>query len=312
MEERNHVAKIKYQEFEFRPETLALIKQCNVIVVEYAAQGFVLTLRQLYYQLVSRDIIPNRQSEYKRVGSIVNDARLAGLIDWSAIEDRTRNLRSISHWSDPAELISACADQFRHDKWRDQPYRPEVWIEKDALVGVIEGVCQELDVPFFSCRGYTSQSEMWGAAMRMVKHSRNKQKPYVIHLGDHDPSGQDMSRDIEARLSMFLAHHLGPLGTVGFKRIALNMDQVKEYDPPPNPAKLTDSRATGYIAEHGDESWELDALEPTVLAGLIRDSIVALRNDRLWSDAAKDEERDRQLLATASERWTEVETMLEE
>jgi hypothetical protein len=161
--------KIAYTSVEFKPSTLALVKQCNAIIAEYQAQGFTLTLRQLYYQLVSRDVIPNKQQEYKRLGSIVNDARLAGMIDWNSIEDRTRNLRSIAHWTDPAEIISAVANQFRHDKWATQPYRPEVWIEKDALVGVIEGVCQELDVPFFSCRGYTSQSEMWTAGQRLLK-----------------------------------------------------------------------------------------------------------------------------------------------
>jgi hypothetical protein len=156
--------KIAYTSVEFKPSTLALVKQCNAIIAEYQAQGFTLTLRQLYYQLVSRDVIPNKQQEYKRLGSIVNDARLAGMIDWNSIEDRTRNLRSIAHWSDPAAdhqrraPISSVTTSGRHSRTV-----PEVWIEKDALVGVIEGVCEELDVPFFSCRGYTSQSEMWGA-----------------------------------------------------------------------------------------------------------------------------------------------------
>src|SRR6267142_4902679 len=164
--------KIKYQDINLSDGSLALVKKCNEIIREYQAQGFVLTLRQLYYQLVSRDIIANKQSEYKRIGSIVNDARLAGLIDWTAIEDRTRELRGLPHWTDPAEIVASCAAQFHVDLWRGQNYRPEVWIEKDALVGVIEGVCNELDVPYFSCRGYTSQSEMWGGAMRLKKHAR--------------------------------------------------------------------------------------------------------------------------------------------
>lgn len=117
--------KIRYQEINLGEKSLALVKHCNEIIAEYSAQGFTLTLRQLYYQLVSRDIIPNQQKEYKRVGSIVNDARLAGLIDWRAIEDRTRNLRSVAHWQDPSEIIDAVANQFRHDKWATQKYRPE-------------------------------------------------------------------------------------------------------------------------------------------------------------------------------------------
>ena len=161
---------VKYEEIRLSAKSLALVKTCASIIDEYVAQGFTLTLRQLYYQLVSRDVISNRQQEYKRLGSIVNDARLAGLIDWEAIEDRTRNLRSLSHWASPSEIVQTCAKQFWMDHWHGQPYRIECWIEKDALVGVIEGVCNEFDVPFFSCWGNTSQSEMWGAAMRLTDY----------------------------------------------------------------------------------------------------------------------------------------------
>lgn len=287
---------IRYKEINFKPATLALIQTCNRIIAEYTAQGFRLTLRQLYYQPVSRDVIPNKQTEYDRLGSIVNDARLAGLIDWAAIEDRTRNLRSLSHWKGPDEIIGACAEQFHVDMWATQGYRPEVWIEKDALIGVIEGVCEELDVPLFSCRGYTSQCEMWAAAMRLLAHP---QTPYIFHLGDHDPSGKDMTRDICDRLEMFM-------GGCELKRLALNMEQVRKYNPPPNPAKTTDSRYAGYIAEFGGESWELDALEPRVIAGLIFAAIRKLIDRSAWK--AKEQERDegRRKLGVLSERWDEL------
>lgn len=134
----------------------------------------------------------------------MNDARLAGLMDWTHLEDRTRNLRSLSHWSDPRDILDSAAAGYRTDKWAHQPYRPEVWIEKDALVGVIEGVCEANDVPYFSCRDYTSQSEVWGAAQRLLRHVRRGQIPVVLHLGDHDPSGLDMTRDITDRLGLFL------------------------------------------------------------------------------------------------------------
>ena len=243
--------RIAYIDKKFSADTIAVIDRANVIIEDYQAQGFDLTLRQLYYQFVARGLIPNKDSEYKRLGGIVNDARLAGLIDWAAIQDRTRNLGSLAHWESPNSIINAVASQYRRDLWAGQPYRPEVWIEKDALVGVIEGVCNELDVPFFSCRGYTSQSEMWAASQRLESYLPD-QKPLILHLGDHDPSGVDMSRDIRERLELFM-------GGVEFDRLALNMDQVQQYAPPPNPAKITDSRAVGYIAIHGDESWELDA-----------------------------------------------------
>ena len=237
--------KIKYQDIKLSKNSLDLIAVCNRIIAEYTAAGYVLTLRQLYYQCVSRDIIPNKQSEYKRLGSIINDGRLAGLIDWSMLEDRTRNVKSISHWGSPEEIVEAVAEQYAIDKWETQDVRPEVWIEKDALVGVAERICNELDISYFSCRGYTSQSEMWGAAQRFIKNAKKGQATHIIHLGDHDPSGIDMSRDIEERIRLFMAHHLGygnSKNLFSFTRIALNRDQIDQYDPPPNPAKSTDSR----------------------------------------------------------------------
>ena len=295
--------KICYVERAFSPASMAMVAKANAIVSEYAAQGFDLTLRQLYYQFVSRGLIANKLTEYKRLGSIVNDARLAGLIDWNSIEDRTRNLVRNSTWETPGDIIASAAKSYGIDKWADQDYRPEVWIEKDALVGVIEGVCGALDVPYFSCRGYTSQSEMWRGAMRLKKWKQGGQTPFVIHLGDHDPSGKDMSRDIGDRLALFM-------GGVKFTRIALNMDQVEQYQPPPNPAKITDSRAEGYIAEFGSESWELDALEPTVIAALIRGQVMEIRDTEKWAAKVEEEDRGRALLQQTSDRWEEVEELL--
>lgn len=289
---------VKYKDVNFRPKALAAIAAANEIIAEYAEQGFDLTLRQLFYQFVSRGLIPNTQREYKNLGSVVNDGRLAGLIDWNAIVDRTRNLRSLSHWDAPSEIIQACARQFRFEHWADQPRRVEVWIEKDALVGVIEGVCTEFDVPFFSCRGYTSQSELWGAAQRLLEHEAKE--CIVLHLGDHDPSGVDMSRDIQDRLDLFEATH------VTVRRIALNADQVARHNPPPNPAKITDSRARAYIRQFGRESWELDALDPKVIDGLIRDEIRAALDLEAWNAAVERTRAARAQLAAVSERWADV------
>lgn len=298
------MALICYEDKKFTPASLKLIESANTIIMEYQLQGFDLTLRQLYYQFVSRDLLPNKQREYKRLGGIVNDARLAGLIDWDAIVDRTRNLRKLAHWESPADIVEACAKQFRVDKWSNQKTRPEVWIEKDALTGVIEGVCNDLDVPYFSCRGYTSQSELWAASQRLLNYCRGGQQPLVIHLGDHDPSGVDMSRDIKDRLELFMRHH-----NIFYKakvlRIALNMDQVQQYDPPPNPAKLTDSRAEGYVQEHGDDSWELDALEPKVLVDLIRATIEEHRDEDAWQERVDEENEAKRRLEEVAEELVE-------
>ena len=298
------MSKICYVAKRFNRSSTVIIDRANKIIDEYTAQGFDLTLRQLYYQLVSRNFIANKDSEYKRLGSIISDARLAGLIDWQAIIDRTRNLRKRSHWEDPADIIDSAAQSFRLDMWSDQPCRPEVWIEKDALVGILEAACNPLDVPFFSCRGYTSISEMWAAAQRLLRYQDNKQKPVIFHLGDHDPSGIDMSRDIEDRLETFGVK-------VEFHRIALNIDQVKEYRPPPNPAKATDARFADYKAQFGSECWELDALDPPVLTRLIHDRIKAIQKERKWQAREIEEAKGRETIAGVALRWDEVCEFLE-
>lgn len=288
----------------FSGGSLAIIENANTIIEEYQAQGFTLTLRQLYYQFVARDLLPNKQSEYKRLGSIVNDARLAGLIDWDAIEDRTRNVRRISTWDDPAEIVSAVAEQYKEDLWAGQPYRPEIWIEKDALVGVIEPACQRYRVPHFACRGYTSQSEQYRAGKRFERVADNDQIPIVFHLGDHDPSGIDMTRDNLDRLCMFAGRE------VEVRRLALNMDQIRRYRPPPNPAKETDSRSGPYIEKFGSKSWELDALDPTVIDRLIADNLDELIDADEWERAKAREQKRRAVLAKAAEKWSAVEKFL--
>lgn len=298
--------RITYVERDFSPGSMQLIVAANKIIAEYQRQGFNLTLRQLYYQFVSRALLANRQTEYKRLGSVINDARLAGLVDWMAIEDRTRNLETLPHWRDPEQILESIAEQFRTDRWRDQEYRVEVWVEKEALVGVLEGVCERNDVPYFACRGYTSQSEQWRAAMRFKKYREAGQLPVVLYLGDHDPSGIDMTRDHRDRLAMFVRAEVRVI------RLALNMDQVEEHNPPPNPAKLTDSRATGYIQEHGDESWELDALEPTLIAQLIQDAIDEHRDPALWEASEEADEAERETLRRITESYDDIKAWLED
>ena len=326
---------LSYKEKRFSDSSLQVIAQAESICQEYAAQGFDLTLRQLYYQFVARGLIDNKQTEYKRLGSIINDARMTGKLDWDYIVDRTRHLRDLAHWNTPADIIEASAQSYRFDLWKNQAHRPEVWIEKDALTGVIEGVAQENDIPFFSCRGYPSQSEIWRAGQRMVRYLLKGQKPVVIHLGDHDPSGIDMTRDIFDRLHTFImtdsrmwemaADHgwkdlynytedlYGGEFPYAFevRRIALNMDQVDQYDPPPNPTKLTDSRSEGYINTYGYESWELDALDPPVMRQLIQDEVETLRDDEIWAVDLELLAEQRRTLQVASSQWDRIVSELE-
>ena len=275
--------------------TLHVIEQANTIIKEYELQGFDLTLRQLYYQFVARDFIPNEQREYKKLGEAIGTGRMAGLISWKAITDRTRFLREQSAWSSPANIVRACAKHYQENLWRSQSTRIEVWIEKDALIGVIENVCVKFRVPYFSCRGYVSLSEMWEAAQR-IRHSP-QHETMILHLGDHDPSGIDMTRDIENRLNIFIKGRKA----LTMQRIALNMDQILQQEPPPNPAKLSDSRCQKYMAEFGENSWELDALEPAFLNRLIEHEIEEVIDWKLWKEASEQEQEGKDKLAEVAE-----------
>ncbi|MBQ3730015.1 MAG: hypothetical protein II903_11000 [Spirochaetales bacterium] len=295
--------KIRYVNIRFRQASLDLIEIINSVIAEYSAQGYELTLRQAYYQLVARGYIPNNERSYKNIGSLINDGRLAGLIDWNSITDRTRNMRSNSHWGNPADVIASAKYSYMIDKWKDQPVYVEVWVEKDALVDVVGKACRSLDVPYFSCRGYTSQSEMWSASRRFLAQ-RDRLRRVIIHLGDHDPSGIDMTRDIQERLTLFGAD-------VEVKRIALTMQQIKKYNPPPNPAKITDSRCGAYIDKYGTESWELDALEPRVITDLINGSVKALMDKNLYYEAEAEEWKGKCELQMLCENYADAVAYLE-
>lgn len=320
--------RVRYEKWTPGPEASALLRIADDICADYGQQGYDLTLRQLYYQFVARGHIANNQQSYNKLGSIVNRGRLAGLLDWDYIVDRTRNLEGVSHWETPSDIINGAARSFRLDKWTQQPVRVEVWVEKEALAGVIGRTATARDVDYFSCRGYVSQSELWGAAQRLGRYIDGGQGVVILHLGDHDPSGIDMTRDIEDRLTRFLtqdwynnrepesnsridiladmADHTGYEPAFEVRRIALNMDQVEQYDPPPNPAKVTDSRATRYIAEYGRQSWELDALDPTVLDALIQTELDSLMEHAAYAARQGEEDTHRRLLMRASQDWTTV------
>lgn len=294
---------IQYEDWNPTASSLAIVDHADRIARDYASQGYNLTLRQLFYRFVATDLLPNTQRSYKNLGTVVNRARLAGMISWDHIEDRTRNLRELPTWGRPESILRTAQRQYREDIWKTQDYRVEVWVEKDALVDVVARAADQWDVPYFSCRGYVSQSEMWAAGQRIVERwgygVENAQYTVIVHLGDHDPSGIDMTRDIDDRLGLFTNWD-------GYevRRIALNMDQVVRHRPPPNPAKITDSRARDYIARYGRESWELDALEPSVLVELIENEIADIVDmDRLM-EARRHQERNRGRIARAIERMS--------
>jgi hypothetical protein len=265
-----------YLNTNFRPESLALIDRIDSIMQEYVADGFVLTVRQLYYQLVARDIIPNTERSYKNTVRLVNEARLAGLLDWDAIEDRTRGFVKRPAWRSGREIIESAAQNYHMDMWADQPARVYCIVEKEALAGVLQQVCHEYDIPLLAARGYPSASVLREFAKADLMNAGKR--ILILHLGDHDPSGIDMTRDLQDRLKL-----LSREASFELIRIALMMDQIEDQEPPPNPAKTTDSRFADYEALYGYESWELDALQPRFLTRLVEEHVLEVLDEGLWN-----------------------------
>lgn len=279
------MAREQFIEHKFNNASRALIGTCNAILEEYRAQGYRLSLRQLYYQLVARDYIPNSIKSYKRTGELVSNARLAGLLDWGMIEDRGREVVANPHWDSPAGIIRAAAQSFRIDRWDGQDNYVEVMVEKDALSGILLPVCQALDVRFCANKGYSSSSAMYFTAYRLISAINRGCNIHIIYLGDHDPSGIDMTRDIRERLELFTRRKVD----LHVHRVALNYDQVEQWQPPENPAKESDSRYQAYADRFGESSWELDAVEPATLADLVREQVVELIDADVWEEVEKQE-----------------------
>lgn len=248
---------------------LALLAKVCAIIEEYQAQNIKMTLRQLYYQLVARGIIANQLKEYSKLSALLTDARYNGIVDWEAIEDRIRVPVMHAQWKDVAGLIDSAKHSYRLPRWVGQEYYIELFSEKDALSSVLAPIANKWHIHFCVNRGYTSASAMYDLSKRVKRQVIAGKKVVILYLGDHDPSGLDMVRDIQDRLNEFLQYR----GDVKVKLIALTMAQVNEYNPPPNPAKITDPRARAYIEEHGNVSWEVDALRPEVMIKLVDETV---------------------------------------
>jgi len=290
--------KEKFVEHKFNTASLKLIAIANGILEEYKDQGYQLSLRQLYYQLVARDYIENSIRSYKRTGDLISNARLAGLLDWEMIEDRGRETVTNVHWKSPAQIVRAAAEQFRTDHWVGQDCYVEVMVEKDALSGILEPVCRGLDIRFTANKGYSSSSAMYEASKRIYRAAREGKEVHLFYLGDHDPSGIDMTRDIQERLALFTRDRID----IYTMRLALNYDQVEQWQPPENPAKESDSRYQVYLEKFGESSWELDAVEPSTLASLVEDAVKELIDQDIWNGIeAKEAEMRNELKRFADE-----------
>lgn len=283
---------------------LTRLAQINSIIEEYQEDGYVLTLRQLYYQLVSRDIIPNKQAEYSKLSTILKEGRMAGIVDWDAIEDRLRRPDKPSSFDSPKDILDAAIKQYALPRQEGQSAYIEVWVEKDALSGVLKRVTEKYHIPILVNRGYSSASAMFDSFKRFRLANYNGQSIEILYLGDFDPSGIDMIRDIRDRIAEFVMGDYGYDSYEDFEDnfpfsitpIALTKEQIRLYNPPPNPAKVTDPRAKDFIKAHGKTSWEVDALRPEVLNDLLNNAIVQRIDMSLFDSMVRRESADKSKL----------------
>ena len=288
------MAKICYNNSKkFRKETRILLEKITNVLEDYEDKGYRLTLRQLYYQLVSRDIIPNLQREYQKLSRVMTDARMAGIVDWDIIEDRIRIPKKPNEFKNIPDLVDAAIRSYRLDRWQNQKNYVEVWVEKDALSGVLQPLTKKYHVHLLVNRGYSSASAMHDSALRFQES--NDKNCVILYLGDHDPSGEDMVRDIEDRLDDFGCD-------VEIKKIALTKKQIEQFQLPPNPAKMSDPRSDEYVTKHGNYSWELDALTPETLNELLVTNIENLLDMDEYKAVIKREEEEKVKLVQLSKR----------
>ena len=255
-----------------------------------------MTVRQLFYRLVSTDIIENCLRDYQRVTSVMTKAREDGRGSYAWIVDRSRASYSSRGWknlADLGEVIEETLVGYRRDYWQDQPHYVEIWCEKDAVTGSIEEIREEYGLSVEAIRGFNSTSNVHAAATRLYQQQRAGKKITILYLGDWDPSGKDIERDLSRRLKrdlIRLGSRLGndidgPDADIDVKRIAIFKEDITRFNLPPLRVKDKDPRASQFKKRHGDEAVELDALPPTELRDRLRRAIDDLIDREAWDRA---------------------------
>ena len=227
-------------------------------------EGRPMTVRQVFYQATVRGIVEKAESGYTKVQTDLVAMRRSGEMPYDWLADNTRWQRKPRTFSSVQQALEDTARFYRKSLWDDAGAYVEVWLEKDALAGVIMPVTSEYDVPLMVARGYASLSFLAGAA----EYINSLDVPtYIFHLGDYDPSGVDAARKIESTL-----RELAPEADIQFFRLAVLPDQIEKWNLPTRPTKQTDTRAKGF----GDISVELDAIDPNTLRQIVRVNIEEL------------------------------------
>jgi hypothetical protein len=257
-------------------ESKAILAQVQTILSEY---DFPLSLRQIYYQLVSRQIIENVENEYRKLSRLTVIGRDEGILDEEKFTDRLRQIQQPDTWTDLVDFMQTVKRAYRKDYWIQQPDYIEIWIEKDALRGVVEPVTNKYGVPLLVVRGQVSRTAIYDAYQRYIEEDKYC---YLYYFGDFDPSGITIYESLLNRLSGFNGGKLD----ITFERVALTQEQIDKYNLPPAPAKKTDPNTSRFIHEHGDNVVELDALPPEELIELVQETINQHIDTDIWNETA--------------------------
>jgi hypothetical protein len=281
-----------------RKETV--VEHIKQIVAEFKKDDYVLTLRQLHYQLVSNNWIVNHDTAYKKLGTILDDCRYSGVIDWNAIEDRGR-VPFLPYWAAGIkDALNDTVSNYRLDRQEGQMNCVELWTEKDALSGILSRITNKYHIRLVINKGYTSSSAAYNAYKRIIQAISDGQRFTILYFGDHDPSGLDMVRDIKERLEFMLINGDGNTNTkllvcenwFQVIHIGLTMEQIKKYKLTANPTKSTDTRANNYVSKFGKTCWEVDALKPHVLTSIVESWIEHEIHLELYHEMVKRESQD--------------------
>lgn len=281
-----------------------LINKITEITEQYKEMDIKLSGRQLYYQLVAMDFIPNAIEIYKRVSKFATDGRYGGVFDWDAIEDRGRISSKHSEWDNISDLISSALHSYRLPRWDNQHYYVEMLCEKQALESVLKPIADKWHIRFGYNKGYTSASSMYEMSKRVINEIWSGKEVVILYFGDHDPSGLDMIRDIRERMLEFLTEceDPQPLDKIvahdmfSVEPLALTKEQIETFSPPPNPAKFSDPRSKEYVADHGKVSWELDAIDPYTLQEIAENGILKYLDEEMYDEVVTKEKEDSKTL----------------
>ena len=294
------------REFKWTDKQLDKLNKVQEILVEWE-KYLPLTLRQVYYQLVTKEIIKNKISEYTMLSNMLKWARIDGYISWDSIEDRVRAIYNGEGWNDKKHFIDDETDKFlkgyRRNLMNGQDVFIEVWIEKDALSSIFSKVTIQYCVSTVVCRGFSSVTFLNGFKGRVQYYQSIGKQPVMLYFGDFDPSGLEMLPAME----ITLVEEMGA-NDIKFKRIALRKQDIFDYSLPNDPSavKKTDSRYDKFVNQYGTYAVELDALPPDILEQKIKTAIENEIDIDLFNEQIEFEKKERTELINLKDKINEL------